>query len=161
MPSFDIVSQLNLAEVDNAVQQTAKEILQRYDFKGTDSIVQRTEKEITLESADEFKVKAALDVLQGKIVKRGVSLKCLKAGNIEPAAKGRARVRIELMEGIDGDRAREIVKKIKDTKMKVQAAIQEQQVRVSGKKRDDLQEVIALMRTIDFPLPLQFINFRE
>ena len=161
MPSFDVVSQLNLAEVDNAVQQATKELIQRYDFKDTNTTVVRDDKAVTIESTDDYKVNAALDVLQNKFVKRNVSLKSMKTNPIEPAAKGRARLKIDLTDGIDSERAREIVKKIKDAKLKVQASIQEQQVRVSGKKKDDLQEAIALIRSVDFPIPLQFINFRD
>lgn len=161
MPSFDVVSQLNLAEVDNAVNQAAKELLQRYDFKGTNTKVSREDKVLTVESTDDYKVKAAVDVLKSKLVKRNVSLKALKSHDVEPAAGGRARQKIDLQEGIDKDRAKEITKKIKDTKLKVQPSIQGDAVRISGKKKDDLQEVIALLKSADFPLPLQFINFRD
>jgi cyclic-di-GMP-binding protein len=161
MPSFDIVSALNLAEVDNAVMQAMKELIQRFDFKGSDTKVVREEKLITIDSADDYKVKAALDVLETKLVKRGVSLKSLKMNNIEPAAGGRARQKIDLQDGIDSDRAREISKMIRDSKIKVQASIQGDAVRVTGKKKDDLQEVITMLRQKDFPLPLQYVNFRE
>jgi cyclic-di-GMP-binding protein len=161
MPSFDIVSKLDFNEVDNALQQALKELSQRFDFKGTDTTLVREEKQVTLESADDYKVKAALDVFQTKLVKRNVNLKSLKPGKIEPATKGRGRQVIELQDGIEIDLARRIVKEIKDSKIKVQVAIQGDTVRVSGKKRDDLQEAIALVRGKDLPLPLQFINFRD
>jgi hypothetical protein len=161
MPSFDIVSKLDLAEVDNALHQAQKELAQRYDFKDTATSLVRSEKVITLESADDYKVKAAYDVLQGKLVKRGVSLKALKPGKIEPAAKGRARQAIDLLDGIDADRGRELMKKIKEMNLKVQCSMQEAQVRVTGKKRDDLQAVIQALRAADFPLALQTINFRD
>ncbi len=161
MPSFDVVSELNLMEVDNAVGQASKELIQRFDFKGSDTKVVREDKAITIESADEFKVKAALDVLHSKLVKRGVSLKSLKEEKIEPSARGRAKLRLTLLEGVDKENAKEIVKRIKESGQKVQASIQDQQVRVSGKKRDDLQEVMALLRAADLPLSLQFTNFRD
>ena len=161
MPSFDVVSQVNLQEVDNAVNQARKEIAQRYDFKDTRTEISWDKKAITIVSESEFKVKAVVDVLQSKLVRRGVSLKSLKYGPIEPAAGGRARQVIEIQQGIDPERAREIVKVIKDSKLKVQAQIQADQVRVSGKKKDDLQEVIGLLREQDFGLPLQFVNFRD
>jgi cyclic-di-GMP-binding protein len=161
MPSFDIVSKLDLAEVDNALNQATKELGQRYDFKGTDTKLTRAEKVLTLESADEYKLKAAYDVLQSKLVKRGVSLKSLKENKIEPASKGRARQTFDLLDGIDGEKSKELVKKIKDSKLKVQASYQDQQVRVTGKKKDDLQEAIALVKGMDFSLPLQFMNFRD
>ena len=161
MPSFDVVSQVNLQEVDNAVNQARKEIGQRYDFKDTRTELAWDKKAITIVSESEFKVKAVVDVLQSKLVRRGVSLKSLKYGPIEPAAGGRARQVIEIQQGIAPERAREIVKVIKDSKLKVQAQIQADQVRVSGKKKDDLQEVIGLLREQDFGLPLQFVNFRD
>jgi uncharacterized protein YajQ (UPF0234 family) len=161
VPSFDVVSQVNLQEVDNAVNQARKEIAQRYDFKDTRTEIAWDKKAITIVSESEFKVKAVVDVLQSKLVRRGVSLKSLKYAPIEPAAGGRARQVIEIQQGIDPERAREIVKVIKDSKLKVQAQIQADQVRVSGKKRDDLQEVIRLLREQDFELPLQFVNFRD
>jgi uncharacterized protein YajQ (UPF0234 family) len=161
MPSFDIVSKLDLAEVDNAIHQTSMEIHQRYDFKDTKSSIDRAEKVVTLESADDYKVKAAYEVLQGKFVRRGVSLKSVKAKEIEPAAKGRARMTIDLIDGIETEKARELVKKIKELNLKVQASIQEEQVRVSAKKKDDLQKVMGVIRALEFSLPLQFVNLRD
>lgn len=161
MPSFDVVSQVELQEVDNAVNQARKEVGQRYDFKETSTDIRWDKKTITVESSDEFKVKAVVEVLQSKLARRGVPLKSLRYGRIEPAAGGRARQVIEVQQGIDAERAREIVKAIKDSKLKVQAQIQSDQVRVSGKKKDDLQAVIRLLREGNFGLPLQFVNFRD
>jgi cyclic-di-GMP-binding protein len=161
MPSFDVVSKLDFNEVDNAVMQAMKELSQRFDFKGTDTTLVREDKSVTLDSADDYKVKAALDVFQTKLVKRGVNLKSLNLGKIEPSAKGRARQTIDLKDGIEIDLARQIVKEIKDSKIKVQVAIQGDSVRVSGKKKDDLQDAIALLRGKEYPLPLQFTNYRE
>ena len=161
MPSFDIVSKLNLQEVDNAIHQATKEVIQRYDLKDSKSTIVRADKKITLDSSDDFKLKAVYDILQSKLVKRGVSLKAIKEGKVEPSAGGRARQVLDFIDGIDSDKSRELVKTIKDSKIKVQAAYQDEQVRVSGKKRDDLQEVIGLLRAKDFPIPLQFINFRD
>jgi len=161
MPSFDVVSKVDMAEIDNAVAQANKELSQRYDFKGSDTVVKKEEKGLLINSADEYKVKAAWDVLQSKMVRRHVPLKALKAEKIEPASGGRAKQQIGLLQGIDQDRGREIVKKIKNLKLKVQASIQQDQLRVSGKKRDDLQEVMQFLREEDFSLPLQFENFRD
>lgn len=161
MPSFDIVNELNMNEVDNAVNQAAKEIIQRYDFKGSNSTVERDDKSIKINSTDESKVQAVIDVVQSKMVKRGISLKSLNVGTIEPAGGGRAKVEIKLQEGIDKTQAKDIVKKIKDTKMKVQPSIQGETVRVTGKKIDDLQEVIGLMKSWDLPVPVDFQNFRD
>lgn len=161
MPTFDIVNELNLSEVDNAVNQAAKEITQRFDFKGTNSTVVREEKLIKINATDESKVQAVVDVLQSKLVKRGISLKSLKMGTMEPAAGGRAKQEITLMDGIETEEAKKIVKIIKDSKMKVQPSIQGETVRVSGKKIDDLQEVIALLKTQDLSIPVSFQNFRD
>lgn len=163
MPSFDVVSIVDPQEVDNAINQTRKEIEQRFDFKGSDTEIEfdKDKNEIRVVSSDDFKVKAAVDVLQTKLVRRGVSLKALEYGKVEPAAAGRAKQTIKLQQGIDTDRAREIVKFIKDAKLKVQVQIQGDQVRVSGKKRDDLQVVIQALKGHDFRLPLQFVNFRD
>jgi uncharacterized protein YajQ (UPF0234 family) len=161
MPSFDIVSQLNMQEVDNAVAQTSKEILQRYDFKDSNSKIVREEKVIKIDSTDDSKVAAVYDVLQSKLVKRGVSLKSVEPKKVEPAAGGRAKQEVVLKDGIESENAKEIVKIIKDLKLKVQPTIQGDTVRVTGKKRDDLQEAIAAIRGADYKLPLQFNNFRD
>ncbi|MGD9763045.1 MAG: YajQ family cyclic di-GMP-binding protein [Candidatus Binatia bacterium] len=161
MPSFDVVSQVDLQEVDNAVNQTRKEVAQRYDFKDTRTEVTLDKTEIRINSSDEFKVRAAVEVFQGKAAKRQIALKSFVYGAIEPAGGGRAKQTITVQQGIASDKAREIVKAIKDAKLKVQAQIQADQVRVSGKHRDDLQHVIRLLRERDLDLPLQFINFRD
>jgi uncharacterized protein YajQ (UPF0234 family) len=161
MPSFDVVSQVDMQEVDNALNQARKEIEQRYDFKDTKTTITLEEEGLLIHSSDDFKVKAALDILQTKLVRRNVSLKSLVPGKIEAAGGGRAKQLLKIQQGIDADKARAIVKCVKDAKLKAQSQIQGDQVRVSGKKRDDLQAVIALLRQQDFGLPLQFINFRE
>ena len=162
MPSFDVVSQLNLQEVDNALNQARKEIVQRYDFKDSRTVIDWDKKEtISVESADEFRVKAVDDVLREKLARRQVPLKAVDFAAIEPGPGGRAKQEIKLKQGIDADRARELVKVVKDAKLKVQAQIMGDQVRVSGKKRDDLQAAIQAIRARDIDLPLQFVNFRE
>ena len=162
MPSFDVVSQLNLQEVDNALNQARKEVVQRYDFKDTATVIDWDKKEkISIESADDFKVKAVDDVLREKLARRQVSLKAVEFGNVEPGHAGRAKQEIKLKQGIDADRAREIVKLVKDAKLKVQAQIMGDQVRVTGKKRDDLQAAIQAIRARELDLPLQFVNFRD
>ena len=161
MPSFDVVSQVDMQEVDNALNQARKEIEQRYDFKDSKTEITLDKEGLTINSADDYKVKAAFDILQSKLVRRNVSLKALDPGKIEPAGGGRSRQLLKIQQGIDSDKARAIVKAVKDAKLKVQSQIQGEQVRVTGKKRDDLQEAIALLRQKDFGLPLQFINFRD
>ena len=162
--SFDVVSEVDLQEVRNAVDQAAREIAQRYDFKGTGSGVElHAEKDrttISVKSNTEQKVKDCTKVLEEKLVKRKVPLKALQKGDIEPAAGGTARTTIGLNQGIATDKAREIVKAIKDMKVKAQASIQGDQVRVSSKSRDVLQEVIAGLKERDFGIPLQFTNYR-
>ena len=161
MPSFDVVSQVDRQEVDNAVNHTRKEVGQRYDLKNAGTEIELEKDEIRVVSEDEYKVKAVVDVLQSKMVRRGISLKAFVYGVIEPAAGGRAKQTMTVQQGIDIDRAREIVRVIKDAKLKVQAQIQGDQVRVSGKKRDDLQGVIQMLKEHDFKLPLQFVNYRD
>ena len=161
MPSFDIVSQVDMQEVRNAVDQASREIVNRYDFKGTDTSVRLTDDGITIESASEGRLDAAIDVLKGKLVRRNVSLKSISGGEPEQIGGGRYKATFTLNEGIAQDAAKELVKDIKNMKLKVQAAIQGDQIRVSGKKRDDLQEVIAEIKALDFRLPLQYINFRD
>jgi cyclic-di-GMP-binding protein len=161
MPSFDVVSQVDPQEIDNAVNQTRKEIGQRYDFKDTKTEIRLEESAIHVVSDDDFKVKAVVDVLQSKLVRRGVSLKALVYGKIEPAAGALAKQTITVQQGIETEKAKHIVKLIKDAKLKVQAQIQADQVRVSGKKRDDLQSAMQLLKAQDLDLPLQFTNFRE
>lgn len=160
--SFDIVSNVDLPEVTNAIQQALKEIHQRYDLKASHSdITFDGKEEIILTSADEYKLKAVTDVLQTKLVKRGVSLKALEYGKIEPAASATVRQKVKLQQGLAIEKAREIVKTIKDSKKKVQASINGDIVRVTGKDRDSLQEIIALLRQTDFGIDVQFTNYRN
>jgi uncharacterized protein YajQ (UPF0234 family) len=160
--SFDVVSKVDLQEVSNAIQQALKEIHTRYDLKDSKSDIQMDEKEaLVLTSADEFKLKAVNDVLQSKLVKRSVPLKAFTYGAIEPAAGSTVRQRITMQQGIPIEKAREIVKLIKNSKKKVQAAIQGDLVRVSGKDRDTLQDIIALLKQSDFGIDMQFINYRS
>jgi uncharacterized protein YajQ (UPF0234 family) len=161
MPTFDVVSQVDRQEVDNAVNQARKEVAQRYDLKHAQAEIELEKDEIRIVSKDEYTVKAVLDVLQSKVARRGISLKALSYAEVEPAAGGRAKQKITVQQGIQTEKAREIVKLIKDSKLKVQAQIQSDQVRVSGKKRDDLQAAIQLLKQHDFDLPLQFINYRD
>lgn len=161
--SFDVVSEVDLEEVRNAVNQSMKEIVQRFDLKGSDSSIELDDKEarLTLASADEFHLQAVNDILQKKLIRRGVSLKALSYGTIEPAAKGSVRQTVTLQQGIPTDKAKEIVKFIKGTKVKVQAAIQGDMVRISGKDRDTLQDVIAQLKEQDFDIDMQFTNYRS
>jgi len=159
--SFDVVSEVNMMEASNAVQQAMKEIRQRFDFKGSVSEITLDGETLTLHSDDESRLKAVIDVLTTKLVKRGVSLKALEYGKIEPAAKGTVRQVVTVRRGIPVERAKEIVKFIKGTGIRVQAQIQENQVRVSGKNRDDLQAVIGSLKAQDFGLDLQFTNYRS
>ena len=160
--SFDVVSKIELPEVLNAVQQAQKEIHQRYDLKDSHSNIELKEKEnkILLASKDEFKLKAVVEILESKLVKRKVPLKGLSYGEILPAAGSTVRQEITLQQGISTEKAREIVKKVKDSKLKVQASIQGDFVRVSGRDRDVLQKVIALLRDSDFGIDMQFTNYR-
>lgn len=161
MPSFDVVSQVDMQEVTNALQQTRKEVEQRYDFKGSKTEIEQEKNALRITSDNDFKVKAVVDVLQSKLVKRGINLKSLEYGKVEPAAGGLARQSITIHQGLDTDAAREVVKLIKNTKVKVQAQVQDDQVRVTGRKRDDLQQVIQALRAADFRRPLQFVNMRD
>jgi uncharacterized protein YajQ (UPF0234 family) len=160
--SFDIVSDINLQEVDNALNQARKEIIQRYDFKDSKTVLDfnQKEKQITLHSIDEFHLKSTVDIVQSKLVKRGVSLKALRYGNMEPAANATMRQVITLLIGINKDDARLVVKMIKDSKIRVQAQIMEDQVRVSGKDKDDLQAIMQMLREADLKFPVQFTNYR-
>jgi cyclic-di-GMP-binding protein len=161
--TFDIVSKIDLNEVSNAVQQALKEIQTRFDLKDSKSTIELNEKDhkLTLASQDEYKLKAVKDILQGKLVKRNVPLKGLNYGAIQPAAGQSVRQEITLQQGISTEKAREIVKVIKDSKKKVQASIQGDLVRVSGKDRDVLQEIIAVLREQDFGIDMQFTNYRS
>jgi uncharacterized protein YajQ (UPF0234 family) len=161
--TFDIVSKIEMPEVVNSIQQALKEILQRYDLKNSKSDIQLNEKDnkITLASADEFKLKAVAEVLEQKLVKRKVPLKNFTYGPIEPAAGSTVRQEVTMQQGIPIEKAREIVKTIKDSKKKAQASINADLVRVSSRDRDTLQEVIALLRGRDFGLDIQFVNYRS
>lgn len=161
MPSFDIVSKLEMQEVDNAVNQTKKELATRYDFRGTDSSVEQTPEGIVIRSSDKDHLSAAYKVLMEKMTKRSVSLKALDPQEPEPAAKQSLRQLIKLKQGISTEKGKEIVKLIKDSKLKVQGSIQDEQVRVTGKNKDDLQAAIRLLRGHDFGLDLQYLNFRD
>jgi uncharacterized protein YajQ (UPF0234 family) len=160
--SFDIVSEINWQEIDNAVNQARKEIQQRYDFKGSKSSIDYSQKEktITIMGDDDYKTKAVIDILQNKFVKRGIPLKAMKYKPQEQASGGMIRQLIEVQQGINKDNARLIVKIIKDSKIKVQAAIQDEQVRVSGRDKDDLQSVIALVKNAELDFAVQFTNYR-
>ncbi len=159
--SFDVVSKIDMAEVTNAVTQAMKEIGQRFDFKGSKSNITQEKNELVVASDDEYKLKSVIDILQGKLVKRGVPTRNISYGKLEPALSGTIRQRLALQQGIPIDKAKEVVKAIKDAKIKVQASIQSDQVRVSGKSRDDLQTVIQLLKGRDFGIELQFENFRN
>jgi uncharacterized protein YajQ (UPF0234 family) len=161
--SFDVVSKIELPEVSNAIQQALKEIQQRYDLKGSHSTIELVEKDnkVLLASADDFKLKAVIEILEQKLIKRKVSLKGLEYGVVTPAAGSTVRQEIKLQQGIDADKARKIVQAVKDSKKKVQVSIQGDLLRVSSKDRDTLQEVMHLLRSGDFGLDLQFINYRS
>ncbi len=160
--SFDVVSKVDLQEVSNAVQQATKEIGTRFDFRGSASKIEWNEKELTLTlvSDDAHKLKSVVDILEGRLVKRGVPIKALDFGKVEDSAGGTVREIVKVQQGIPSEKAKEIVKAIKDRKLKVQASIQSDQVRVSGRNKDDLQAVMAVLRAEDFRVPLQFTNYR-
>lgn len=159
--SFDVVSTVDLQEVDNAVNQTSKEIAQRYDFKGTNSSVDWDRKsEIKIETESEFRLQAIVEILKGRMVRRDVPVRSLQFGKIEEASGGRVRQTVEVAQGISTEKGREIVAAVKELKLKVQAQIMDDQVRVSGKSRDDLQAVIQALKEKDFGLALQFTNYR-
>jgi cyclic-di-GMP-binding protein len=158
--SFDVVSQFDRQELVNAVNQAQREIITRYDFKDTGASIELGEEEITLQGPSDFKLKAMVDVLQSKFVKRNLSLKILKPGPIEPAAKGSVRQKLELQEGIDDELARSLVKQIKQISPKVQPRIQGDLIRVSSREKDLLQQVIQALKAEESPVPLQFINYR-
>jgi uncharacterized protein YajQ (UPF0234 family) len=162
MPSFDVVSEVDMQEVRNAVDQAARELATRFDFKGTDSVVELKDNAIQLESASEERLKAVVQVLEEKLVRRKVSLKALDYGKVEEATKSRARQTASLHVGINDEKAREIGKFVKGLGLKgVQHQVQGDQLRVTGKKRDDLQAAIQKMREHDFGVPLSFTNFRD
>jgi uncharacterized protein YajQ (UPF0234 family) len=160
MPSFDIVSEVNLHEIANAVDQTNREIGTRFDFKGTDTRVEHKDAVITIHADNEFQIRQALDILHTKMAKRGIDIAALSEGKIETTIN-KASLAITVQQGIDQDSARKLVKDIKATKLKIQSSIQGDRVRVSGKKRDDLQCIISMLGDFGLQLPLQAINFRD
>jgi hypothetical protein len=159
--SFDIVCKVDMQEVTNALDQTRREVDTRYDLKGSRNEIKLEKTDIIITSADEMKLKAVVDILQSKLHKRGVPLKALTYGTVEPAAGSTFRQKIGLQQGIPIEKAKEIVRMIKDAKLKVQASIQEDQVRVSGKSKDDLQKVMSMCREKDLGIALQFTNYRS
>lgn len=158
--SFDVVSKVDMQEVRNAIQQAVKEIHTRFDFKGSKTRIELVDNEMVITSAEDIKLKNGVDVLQTKLHKRGVPLKALQPGKIEEALGGTVRQKIQFQSGIPIEKAREIVKLVKGTKLKVQASIQGDQVRISGKKKDDLQEIINLLKETDLGIHMQFVNYR-
>ncbi|SCZ08427.1 YajQ family cyclic di-GMP-binding protein [Alkaliphilus peptidifermentans] len=158
--SFDIISKVDLQEVDNAVNQTAKEISQRFDLKDTNTSIELGNEEITISADDDFKLRNVIDILQTKMTKRNISLKALEYGNVEKSLGGRVKQIIKLKQGIEKDEAKLITTTIKNSKIKVQASIQGDSVRITGKNKDDLQEAIQLLKSADLPFPLQFDNYR-
>jgi cyclic-di-GMP-binding protein len=158
--SFDVVSKTDMQEVANALQQAQKELSQRFDFKGSKSSIEMAGEELVLVSDDEGKLVSVKDILETKLVKRKVSLKALDYGKVEPAAGGTVRQRAKIVQGIETEKAKAIVKTIKDAKVKVQASIQSDQVRVVGRSKDDLQRAMTLVRETDYGIPLQFTNYR-
>ena len=160
MPSFDVVSEVDQHELTNAVDQVNREVSNRYDFKGSDARVEQAESTLTLHAQSEFQIEQIMDILRQKLAKRGIDLACLDPGKVEEA-NNRARQTVTIREGIDQAIGKKIIKLIKDAKLKVQAQIQGEQVRVTGKKRDDLQAVMQLLRNAELDVPLQFNNFRD
>jgi cyclic-di-GMP-binding protein len=158
--SFDIVSKTDMQEVANAIQQAQKEMAQRFDFKGSKSAIELNADELVLSSDDEGKLRSVKDIVETRLVKRKVSLKAFDYANVEPAAGGTVRQKAKIVQGIEVEKAKAIVRTIKDAKLKVQASIQSDQVRVVGRSKDDLQKAMALVREQDFGIPLQFTNYR-
>jgi len=158
--SFDIVSKTEMQEVSNAVQQAQKELAQRFDFKGSKSSIELTAEEIVLVSDDDGKLRSVKDILETKLVKRGVSLNALEYAALEQAAGGTVRQKAKIVQGIEIEKAKAIVKAIKEAKLKVQASIQSEQVRVTGRAKDDLQKAMAVVKANDYGIPLQFTNYR-
>jgi len=160
MPSFDIVSEIDMHELSNAVDNANRAIKQRYDFKGTETRVKQLNEEVILSSESEFQVQQVLDIMHKELVRRKVDIKSLEEGEMKPLGK-LVEQKLLVRQGVDKDTSRKIVKLIKEKKLKVQSSIQGEQVRVTGKKRDDLQSVMALMREQNFPVALQYTNFRD
>ena len=161
MPSFDVVSKLDMQEIDNSISNSMKEITQRYDFKGSNSKIERSDKIITLTTEDELKAKQVLDILNGHIIKRNVDTRSIKLKNSESASGNTIRQTFDLIEGVDQDISKKIISTIKSSKMKVQVKIQGNELRVSGAKRDSLQDAIQIIKDLNLPVPLQFVNFRD
>jgi uncharacterized protein YajQ (UPF0234 family) len=160
MPSFDIVSEIDLPELNNAIDQANKELKQRFDFKGTDAVITMKDKVVTLEADSDFQINQMRPMLYQKMTKRNVDVACVETKEIRISGK-RAKQDLSIQEGIDQPLAKKIIKLIKDKKLKVQAQIQAEQIRVTGKKRDDLQTVMAVLRAEEFDMPLQYQNFRD
>jgi uncharacterized protein YajQ (UPF0234 family) len=158
--SFDVVSKTDMQEVTNGVIQAQKELAQRFDFKGSKSSIELSGEELVLISDDEGKLVSVKDILETRLIKRGVSIKALDYGKLEPAMSGTVRQKVKIVQGIETDKAKAIVKTIKDAKVKVQASIQSDQVRVVGRSKDDLQKAMALVKAQDYGIPLQFTNYR-
>lgn len=160
MPSFDVVSEVDSHELTNAVDQASRELTTRYDFRGIDASFEQSGEEIMLTAEADFQLKQMLEILQVKMVKRGIDIKCLEEKDPYPSGK-QVKQSLNVKQGLDKDLSKKIVKKVKDSKLKVQSSIQGEKVRVTGKKRDDLQDAIALLKEGSFELPLQFDNFRD
>lgn len=158
--TFDIVSRVDMQEVRNSVDQAVRELRTRFDFKGSRSDIIFDGEEITLVGDDDFKLRNVVDILESKLVKRGINIKALRYGKVEPAAKDTVRQKLNLVQGVDKEHSKIITKLVKDSKLKVQVSIQGDQVRVSGKNRDDLQEIIKIIKDYEFDIPLQFVNYR-
>ncbi|MBV8601697.1 MAG: YajQ family cyclic di-GMP-binding protein [Candidatus Eremiobacteraeota bacterium] len=158
--SFDVVSRIDGQELENALNQARKEIQGRFDFKNSKTTIENTDKEITIVADDELKLKNVIDIIQSRAIKRGISLKAFEYGAVEPASQNTLRQKIALKMGIPKEKSKPIFDAIKNSKLKVQAQLQGDQIRVSGKSKDDLQKAIALLKTLDYELPLQFINYR-
>lgn len=158
--SFDIVSEVNMQEIDNALNQARREIQTRFDFKGSKSEIRYDGVVLTLISDNDFKMRNVIEILEGKMIKRGVDLKALKYGKPEPAAGDTVRQQVSIQQGIDTELAKKIIKDIKNSKIRVQASVQGDKVRVSGKNRDDLQAAIKLVKENEYDIPLQFTNYR-
>ena len=158
--SFDVVSRIDGQELENALNQARKEIQGRFDFKNSKTTIENTDKEITIVADDELKLKNVIDIIQSRAIKRGISLKAFEYGAVEPASQNTLRQKIALKMGIPKEKSKPIFDAIKNSKLKVQAQLQGDQIRVSGKSKDDLQKAIALLKALDYELPLQFINYR-
>ncbi|KAF5054224.1 YajQ family cyclic di-GMP-binding protein [Proteiniclasticum sp. QWL-01] len=158
--SFDVVSQVDLQEVDNALNQTEREITTRFDFKGSNTTIERKDQVIHIDTTDDMKLRNVIDMFEGKLVKRGINIKSLKYGKIVPSLGGRVKQDIDLQIGLDKEQTKKITSTIKDLKLKVQATIQGDSVRVTGKNKDDLQAAIAALKAQDFDFAVQFTNYR-